>query len=361
MEHEDALLATIRLQGAGFRGWGALGSPFYADLCDELALDVERDGPIAHVLAPFADAPFESAYVLRLLGGIHRMVLSGAAPEVAAHFPSTGGDGDAGAAIVAIAALLAEPPAEVLDALTRPPQTNEVARSAALASGMLTIARETRLPLRLREIGSSGGLNLRPDAYWYEQDGNGWGTATSPVRFVDLWPDGAPPFVPGATIIDRRGCDRDPIDASADGGALTLLSYIWPDPESRFTRARAAIEIARGMPVAIDRADAVDWLGAQLAEPARGSATVVFHSIVWQYLGDEAQAGIRAALDAAGRRATPDAPLAWLRLEPHPETYAPAQLHLTLWDGRVAEPAPRLLATTGFHGGAITWLDHAAS
>jgi len=41
-----------------------------------------------------ADAPFEAAYVLRLLGGVHRMVLSGAAPDVAAHFPSTGGDGD---------------------------------------------------------------------------------------------------------------------------------------------------------------------------------------------------------------------------------------------------------------------------
>ena len=361
MEHQDTLLTTIRLQGAGFKGWGALGSPFYADLCDEVALDVEREGPIARVLAPFAAEPFESAYVLRLLGGIHRMALSGAAPAVAAHYPSTGGDGDAAAAIVAIADLLAEPPGEVLDALTRPPQTNEVARSAALASGMLAIARETGLPLRLREMGSSGGLNLRPDAYWFEQDGAGWGNAASPVRFVDLWPDGAPPFAPGAEIADRRGCDRDPIDASAGSGALTLLSYIWPEPEARFTRARDAIEIARDMPVAIDRADAVDWLGVQLSEPAPGRATVVFHSVVWQYLGDETQAAITAALDVAGRRATRDAPLAWLRLEPHPETYAPAQLHVTLWDGRVVDPEPRLLATTGFHGGLITWLDHSAS
>ena len=31
------------MQGAGFAGWGALGSPFYAELCDELAVDAERE------------------------------------------------------------------------------------------------------------------------------------------------------------------------------------------------------------------------------------------------------------------------------------------------------------------------------
>jgi hypothetical protein len=361
MVKRDALLATIRLQGAGFRGWGALGSPFYAELCDELALDAEADGPVAGVLAPYADAPFEAAYVLRLLGGVHRMALGGAAPAVAAHYPSTGGDGDARAAFAEIVALMADPPAEVLDALTRPPQTNEVARSAALASGLLTVAYETGLPLRLREIGASGGLNLRPDSYWFEQGGVGWGDAASPVRFVDLWPTGSPRFEFGAEIVDRRGCDRDPIDASADGGALTLLSYIWPEPEARFTRARDAMAIARATPIAIDRADAVDWLREQLAVPEPGSATVVFHSVVWQYLGEATQAAVRTALDAAGRRAAPDAPLAWLRLEPHPETYAPAQLQLTLWDGSASEPRARLLATTGFHGGIVTWLDDAAS
>ena len=45
------------------------------------------------------------------------------------------------------------------------------------------------------------------------------------------------------------------------------------------------------------------------------------------------------------------APVAWLRLEPTPVAYVPAELRLTVWDGREAEPADRLLATSGFHGG----------
>jgi hypothetical protein len=176
------------------------------------------------------------------------------------------------------------------------------------------------------------------------------------VRFVDAWEGGAPPFAPGAVILDRRGCDRDPIDSSSDDGALTLLSYIWPEPEAHFTRARDAMTIARDAPVEIDQVDAGAWVRDQLDDQVPGSAFVVYHSVVWQYLGDETREAVLAALDDTGRAATPDTPLAWLRLEPHPETFAPAQLHLTLWDGRDDSPRERLLATTSFHGGAITWL-----
>jgi hypothetical protein len=353
MEHEAELLATIRLQQAGM---AASDSPFYETLCDGLAVDTQRDGPAAAVLAPFAAAPFEAAYVLRLLGGLHRLVLSGQAPTLARHYPSTDGDGDADAAIAAIRALLADPPAAVLGALQRPPQTNEVGRSVALASGFLLLAQELGLPLRLREIGSSGGLNLRADSYWYEQDGQGWGNEASTVRFVDLWRDGRPPFAHGFDVADRRGCDRDPIDATSRGGGLTLLSYVWPEPPERFRRARAALTQAGETPVVIDRADADAWVGAQLVAPQPGTALVFFHSVVWQYFDEATRAAVRDQLDRAGRAATTETPLAWLRLEPHPATYVPAELRLTVWDGRGTGPHERLLATTGFHGGPITWL-----
>ena len=349
-----ALVETIRLQGEGFR---ALGCPFYGDLGVELALDVEQDGPVARVLAPYADARFEAAYVLRLFGGVHRMVLRGDAPAVAAHFPSVGGDGDAHAAMAAMRVLLDAPPASVLDAMTRPPQTNEVGRSVALASGMLVLAGELGLPLRLREMGSSAALNSRLDSYWFEQDGAGWGRADSPVRFVDLWSGGAPPFSAGMIILDRKGCDRDPIDATDPEGALTLLSYVWPEPPERFTRARDAIAMAAAVPVEIDHADVIDWLPTQLREPHPGAALVIFHSVFWQYLGVDTQAALRNELDAAGAVATPDAPLAWLRLEPHATNYVPAELRLTVWDGRNEEGRERMLATTGFHGGPINWLE----
>ena len=347
------LVATIRWQVAGCR---ALGATFYAELCEELERDVEADGPTWDLLAPYASASFEAAYVLRLLGGTHRLVLSGQADAIAAHFPNDGGDGDAREAMNALRDVLADPPPEIFDALSRPPQTNEVGRSAALASGLLVIAEETGLPLRLREIGSSGGLNLRLDRYWHEQDGAGWGDPASSVRFVDMWQAGAPPFRSGAVVKDRRGCDRDPIDATTRDGALKLLSYVWPESTERLARLRDAIDIARRFPAPVDQADVVTWLPAQLTSMEPGTTLVVLHSIVWQYLDDETRNIIRAALDQAGANATRDRPLAWLRLEPHPATYAPAELRVTIWNGESSEPADRLLATASFHVGPITWV-----
>jgi len=318
------------------------------------------------VLAPYADAPFERAYVLRLLGGAHRMVLAGDAPALAAHFPSVGGeaaggDGDAGAAFAVLQEMLREPPTELLEMFARPPQTNEVGRSAALASGLLVVADALGLPLSVREIGASAGLNLRLDRYWYEQDGAGWGSDASPVRFVDLWRGGAPPFASGLEIVDRRGCDRDPIDATSADGALTLLSYIWPEPPERFVRARDAIAMAHDHPVVIDRADALVWVPEQLANRPAGTALVVMHSVMWQYLDAVTQRGIRDSIFDAGRQATPDTPVAWVRLEPNEEHDAPAELRVSIWDGHAPEPREQLLATSGFHGGELTWVAEAGA
>jgi hypothetical protein len=344
------LIENIDLQRFGFRN---LGSPFYDSLGQELAAAILADGPVWDVLAPCADSPFEDAYVLRLFAGIHKVVLAGSAPRLAHHFPSTGGDGDAHAAMVAIIEMLEETPVDVRAALAVPPQTNEVGRSVALASGLLVIASRTGMPIRLREIGSSGGLNLRLDSYWYEQNGDGWGNEESSLRFVNLWVGGAPEFSLGAVIADRRGCDRHPIDATTASGALTLLSYVWPEPRERFVRLQHAIEIAQRTPVTIDEADATDWVPKELSKKTTGTALVIMHSVVWQYLGEATAAAIREAIAEAGAAASPDSPVAWLRLEPHPETYAPAELRLTLWNGSYRQD--RILATTGFHGGSIAW------
>ena len=349
-ETRAKLVETIELQRLGLR---SLGSPFYDRLAHELVAAIVEDGPVWNVLAPFAGAPFEDAYVLRFLAGLHRLALDGSMPLLAAHFPSTGGDGDARATMAAIVMLLEGSPEAVRDALAVPPQTNEVGRAPALASGLLVIASHTGMPIRLREMGSSGGLNLRLDSYWYEQDGDGWGTKESPLRFEGLWAGGAPTFSPGAEIVDRRGCDRHPIDATSPTGALTLLSYVWPEPGERFTRIRDAIDIAQQTPVIIDQADAAAWVPQELAERTQGTVLVIMHSVVWQYLETQTAAAIAEAIGQAGATTTPDSPLAWLRLEPNPETYAPAELKLTIWDGSDAQE--RLLATTTFHGGPMSW------
>lgn len=350
------LVEVVGTQTEAFTVWGRLGTPFYARLSESIAADIADDGPLAALFAPFADRTFTDGYLLRFLGGVHRCVLSGAAPELAAHFPSTGGDGNAEAAFPIVRAMAADPPPDVVQALARTPQTNDVARSAALASGIAVVAQETGLPIRLREIGSSAGLNLRLDAYHYAQDGQAWGDPTSPVRFVDLWEGGVPPFGAAATILDRRGCDVDPIDVTGEEGRLWLLAYIWPEPRERFDRLRAAIELAAADPPTVDAADALEWFEEQVAQRPPGTVLVLQHSVMWHYLADETRTGIEALLRDAGAAATPDAPLARVRLEPNPVSFLPGELTLTLWDGSTPDPPDRLLATTTFHGGPITWL-----
>jgi hypothetical protein len=329
----------------------SMGSPFYGALLDNMAGDVASDGPVARFLTDRLDSTYEDAVPLRLLGGIHRLVLAGSAPELAARFPSVGGDGDAGRAWPAVVDALDAHGDAIRDALTRPPQTNEVGRSASMVGGFLLVARETQLPLRVLEIGSSAGLNLRFDRYWYESDGASYGDPASPVRFNELWEGGRPSFDTRLTIAQRRGCDRDPIDAGTEAGRLTLLSYVWPGQTERFAVLRAALDVAREVPVTIDRAEIPAWLARQLHEPVAGRATVVFHSITWQYLTDEERGAAERELTGAGDRATPDSSLAWLRLEPSADL-SHAELRLTTWPGG----EERLLARCHYHLGPVHWV-----
>jgi hypothetical protein len=342
------LTDLFRVQELICRG---LGSPLWADMCTRLADDVERGGSTWTALADHAHMTLESVLPLRILGGLHRMALAGDAPELARHLPSTGGDGDAEAIQREVLRLVAARPPAMLDAITRPPQTNEVGRSTALVCGFLVIADETRLPLRVLEIGSSAGLNLRFDHFRYEQGGAGFGPVDSPVRFEGYWASGEPPWGAPLTVASRQGCDLDPIDSSTPEGRLTLLSYVWPDQAERFARLAAAIDIAASVPATVEQVDAVSWLTEHLAEPVPDVATVVFHSNMWQYLGEDTQQRIRGLLAAAGVRASARAPLAWLRLE-NEKDGAIAHLIVTTWpDGE-----ERILAEGSFHLGPITWL-----
>jgi len=347
------LQESLELQEVGFIGVGGQACPFYERLTREFLRDIERDGPVWDWLEPHASEQFEKVYVLRFLGALHRMALAGDDADLVTHFPSTGGDADAEATYGVIERLLADPPPLMADMMTRPPQTNEVGRSIGLASGLLVIADTLRMPIALREIGSSAGLNLRLDSYWYQHDGAGWGDPDSAVRFVDMWEGGTPPFDAEVTIADRRGCDRDPIDATDPEGALTLLCYVWPEPAARFEVARQAIEQARDMPVTIDKEDCDVWLPRQLADRAPGTAMVVMHSVMWQYLTDDDRAACTRAIETAGAAATPETPLAWLRLEPHADSFFPGELRIRVWDG--SDDREALLANSGFHGGPLKW------
>lgn len=341
----------LRLQAAWCE---RLGSPLYATLLGRAATDAEAGGPTWTILAGRETEPRGSALALRFMAAVHWLVLSGDAPALAQFYPSAGGSADAGDPWPAFRATLEEHAAVLRTLVGRACQTNEVGRSAALVGGFLEIAARTELPMRLLEIGSSAGLNLRWDHYQYEAAEWGWGDASSPVRFTDVFSGSARPRAVPVDVVARAGCDAEPVDPTTAGGRLTLLSATWPDQARRFRNLKAALDVAAGTPVPIERADAPDWLAARLAEPPGAAVTVVFHSIVVQYLGRERRERVRELITDAGRRSTLRAPLAHLRLEPTGGDPARGEflVHLTEWPSG----EERLLARAHAHGPPVDWL-----
>jgi hypothetical protein len=200
-----------------------LGSPLYHDLMLRAADDVERGGPTLAVLEGREGDPYESMLQLRLMGAVHRLALEGRAKELAAAYPSTGGQGDPDSIWDAFRRTVERHPDDVRELIEHPVQTNEPGRARALVGGFLTAAEETDLPLRLLELGASAGLNLRWDGYRYEAGRWEFGDPGSPVRFRDFFEDEArPPRLAGIEVVERAGCDAVPVDATSEEGRLTL-------------------------------------------------------------------------------------------------------------------------------------------
>ncbi|HEX2031746.1 MAG TPA: DUF2332 domain-containing protein [Actinomycetota bacterium] len=323
-----------------------LGSPLYADLLRRAADDAVAGGPVWEALRGHEDDPSESFLALRLMGAVHRLVLEGRAPSLAVHYPSAGGT--PGEAWPAFQATVEDRLDEVQALLERPVQTNEVGRAAILLGGFLAVAERTGLPLRCLEVGASAGLNLRWDRFSYRSGDASWGDPDSPVRFTGVFEGAHPLEAVRPEVVERRGCDRAPVDATTEEGRLTLLSYVWPDMTDRLERLRGALQVAAAVPAPVDRADAVEWVEARL-DPVPGTAAVLFHSIVAMYFEAEYRARFTAAIERAGERATADAPVAWLSVELGETGF---ETRLRLWPGG----EDRLVARSGPHGPPVTWL-----
>jgi hypothetical protein len=306
----EHLLHMLRSQG---RFCAGSGSPMYGELFELVAGDVEAGGVFAAILSGHEDDPSRLAVPLRLLGGLHRLVLDGRAPALRRWYPSTGGAWDARDAWPEILRTAARHDEFLRAALQQPPQTNEVGRSAALIGGLLRLNREFAFPVRLFEIGSSAGLNMRADHYHYRYERGRWGPLGSPVRIDDAWRGALPPDG-SVSIVERNGYDIAPIDVTGADGEMTVLSYVWPDQDARLDRLRGAIAVARSVPAGLERRTAADAVaGLSLAD---GALTVLWHSITWQYLSDDERAAVRDGVEALGAQAGARSPFAHLTLEP---------------------------------------------
>ena len=347
---KDVLIGALRVQAGAC---GNLGSPFYEALLNHIADDVAADGPTAALLAPWNGAGmrrlFDEAVPLRIANAFSHLAQSGEAPGLEATWPLEGAPVDADKAWLAARAAIADHRAHLEAFMTHEPQTNEVRRTAGLLGGFLTVAAETDLPLRSFEIGASAGLNQFWDRFRYEMGAVAWGDPGSRVRVDADWQGGAPPLVQ-VEVAERAACDRRPTDLTDQAQRRRLLACIWPDMFDRLDRSRRAIDLALDAGVQVDAADALDWTKARVA-PKAGFATVLYHSVFWQYLPAETQAGLADAIQRIGAQATTEAPFAWLRFEPAADNIAQFEVRLTVWpaceDRKLAEVHP--------HGAWVRW------
>lgn len=311
-------------------------------------LERGEGGAVLDAVRAWPGAPLADALPLRLAGGVHALHLKGTEPALKAIYNGTQGVDDA--AIVATA--LHRHEAALLPWLDGPPQTNEAGRSSNFIAAMLWLA-DRGLPPRFQclEIGSSAGINLMLDRYHYDLAGVQVGPEPGAMRFAPEW-TGNPPPSQAIGIVSTRGCDVAPVDLTDPDEALRLKAYIWPEHTVRFERMAAAIVEAAKSPPDLVAMNAADFIEAELAKPqAAGTTRVLMHSIVWQYVPEDQQARVTAAMEAAGAAATPERPLAWIALEANRVLHH-HELVVRYWPGG-GEPV--LLARAHPHGASIAW------
>jgi hypothetical protein len=272
---------------------------------------------------------------LRLLGGIHALVLTGQASWE-----------DVDGALEQHAEFLARAVAE------RPVQTNEVQRCWALLPCFLELARRSGAEqLDLVELGPSAGLNLLWDRYRYSYDAGGWGPAEATLEFRGE----ERRAVPGellrleTRVRHRVGIDAAPVDVTSDEGALLLKSFVWADQHHRLELLDRAIATLRDDPPKLIPGDVAERLPEVLAAREEGALTVVWQTAVLGYLAEEERARVYEALRDAGRQA----PLGWISAghsdrTPEDEWALKVRLY--------PDEESTLLAYGDFHGAWLEWV-----
>ena len=268
---------------------------------------------------PDWDAP------LRLLGGLHYLVLAGAA---------TWDD-------------RLETHAEFLCDFVREQavQTNEVQRSWMLLPCFLHAAQLLgEDELDVVELGPSAGLNLGWDGYRYSYDAGEWGPTAAALRLSGQERSRVPAsLLDLSPRVDRRvGIDLAPIDVTTDEGARLLECFVWAGQDERLERLRRAIDVVRASPPELVRGD----FARELPNVLRRRPTLLFETAAFPYVSDETRAAVREILS----RVT--APLAFVTAgRPRGEAQGWG-MRLELYPGGERE----FVGHADFHG---AWLDFA--
>ncbi len=324
-------------------------APGTSAICRAMVALLNGNTECGRKIANWPRGIIDDAVPLRLAGGLHDLFRRRVEPALGAVY--SGEIADQAQVDALVEQVVTRHDADLLGWFESAPQTNEAGRSASFVAALHWLAGRVIPNFELLEIGSSAGMNLLIDRWRYDLGGVISGPDDAPVTIRPEWRGPPPPSAPFA-IGSVRGCDLNPIDVRDDAAADRLRAYIWPEMPERFARADAGIKMIRQHSVNLVKADAADWIEAQLSLPQEAGVTrTLMHSIVWQYLPDATQARITAAMEQAAKAATAERPLAWIALETNRATMG-HELRVRYWPNG---GAPVQLAEAHAHGLWVDW------
>jgi hypothetical protein len=229
-------------------------------------------------------------------------------------------------------------------------QTNEVQRCWALLPCFLELARRTGAEtLDVVELGPSAGLNLVWDRYRYRYANGEWGGESARLELHGEERRRVPAELLAVRprVRSRVGIDVAPVDATTDDGARLLRSFVWPDQEWRLRQLDDAIVALRADPPELRRGDVVEVLPELLAARRADALTIVWQTLVLEYLPRERRVRVHEALERAGESGG----LAFVQASIPRDDRTYQLLEAQLWPGGVRE----VLAHADFHGAWLDW------
>ncbi|MGB3795024.1 MAG: DUF2332 domain-containing protein [Alteraurantiacibacter sp.] len=313
---------------------------------------LETDTATGRRIAAWQGLTLEDAMPLRVAGGFHYLLLTGEEERLGDVYRGFITDQKQIDALVVEIAQRHDH--TLLPWLDGPPQTNEAGRSASVMAGLLWLSGKFGPKFELSEIGASAGVNTMMARFFYDLGGTTAGPSLSSIKITPEWRGDAPPQN-AVEIVGIKGCDIAPIDLADEKQAIRLKSYIWPEATERMTRMDAAIAMAQRAAPDLVKMDAGDFVEQRLARPQDDGVTrTLFHTVMWQYLPPATRKRISVAMEAAGKGATAQTPLAWIRVETNRETFK-HELTVRYWPGGGEEWI--LLAESHPHGAWVKWKD----
>ncbi|KLI63389.1 hypothetical protein AAV99_11430 [Aurantiacibacter marinus] len=325
------------------------GAPATARIIRALLAVLESDTATGRRLANWQGLTMADAMPLRVTGGLHALYLAGEEPRLGEIYSGLMSDQSLVDALVVETARKFDH--RLLPWLDGPPQTNEAGRSAGIMAGLMWLSGRLGPKFALNEIGASAGINTMMGRFHFNLGGLEAGPGNSQMHIAPAWRGPPPPAGP-VEIVSARGCDLSPVDLTVSQQALRLKAFVWPDATERMVRMEAAIAMANETPPDLVQQDAAAFVADMLAQQQQpGITRVLFHTVMWQYMPDEACDAITAAMETAGALATGDKPLAWIKAETNRATFK-QECRLRYWPGGDDEV---LLAEIHPHGAWVDW------